>query len=410
MQRIQKLFCLLLAMTFLLAAAMPALAAETSAYGDPARGDLTECNGEIVGIAHRGVWSKYPENSRAALCAVADTGLKYALADVSRTRDGVLVLMAEDAAQRMLGIETPHVKDYTFEELSAKPLHDGVGSGANRETVYYIDKLEDALPDILAAGVTPVLKFDASLAAQVAAIPEAKDCVLYFTGKTKAVLAAADEYAQNFTVLTEKRSNIIFSVTSFLRRLNAAGAAGAVLKTTNRYGVIYYPSTLAKADGVRPIADTSDPTTAGARQDCEKWWDDLISRGYKAVITDDPYGFAEYLRQNDAARERMRAAWRDATAVQLPEFSMMSDYRKLFYDAKDGATALLNDFSSSTQEMNDATAALQYALKEIELHYDEILDGTAEKTVTLPRILLCLGAAAAVIAVQIYFYKRRKQA
>ena len=410
MQMLKRLLCLLTALTLLFAAAAPAFAAEETEYGDPARGKLAECNGEIVGIANRGVWDEYPENSLPALLAVADTGLKYALADVSRTKDGVLVLMAADAAKRMLGLDSPYVSDHTLDELRAHLLKKRVGGEANPDTGLYIDTLAEALPQVKAAGVTPVLKFDASLADEVAALPEAAGCVLYFTGKTRAVTAAAEKYAGAFEVLGEKRSNVIFSVLSFVNSLRDAGAAGAVLKTTNRYGVIYYKSTLAKCEGLRAVADTSTPEVTGARQDCEKWWDDLISRGYSAIITDDPAGFAGYLRQNDAARDRLRDVYGDAKKATLPAFSMLSDYRKLYYDAENKATALLSDYSASTQEMTDAYAALKSALKTVELHFEEIQNGTADQTVTLPRILLCVGAAAAVIAVQIYFYKRRKKA
>jgi glycerophosphoryl diester phosphodiesterase len=410
MQLLKRLLCLLTALTLLFAAAAPAFAAEATDIAAPARGKLTESGGEIVGIANRGVWDDAPENSLPALLAVADTGLKYALADVSRSEDGVLVLMAADAAKRMLGLDSPYVSDYTLEELRAQPLKKRVGGEGNPDTGLSVDTLAEALPQVKAAGVTPVLKCDASLADELAAEPEAAGCVLYFTGKTKAVTAAVQKYAGAFEVLGEKRSNVIFSVLSFVKSLREAGAAGAVLKTTNRYGVIYYKSTLAKCEGLRAVADTSFPDTTGARQDCEKWWDDLISRGYSAIITDDPAGFAEYLRQNDAARSRLREAYEDAKKATLPAFSMLSDYRKLYSDAETQAIALLSDSSASTQEMTDACAALRFALKTVELHFEEIQNGTADKTVTLPRILLCVGAAAAVIAVQIYFYQRRKKA
>lgn len=410
MQYMKKTGCLLLALLLLLALSLPALAAENAAAPDPARGKLTEPNGEITGIAARGIWDAYPENSVAALRAVADTGLKYAMADVSSTKDGVLVLMAEDAAQRMLGMPTPYVSDYTLAELSAVPLKNRLGGAGNSDTQFHIDTLTQALPQILEAGVTPVLKFNASLAAEVTAVPEAERCVLYFTGRTKAVRAAAEAYAKTFPVLAEKRSNIIFSVLSFVRGLRDAGAVGAVLKTTNRYGVNYYPSTLARCEGLRAMADTSDPATAGAREDCEKWWDDLISRGYSAIITDDAAGFAAYLAQNDAARDRLQNAYDAAEAMPLPKLSALSSYRKAYADSMENARSLLTDDSASTQDMTDAYAALTSAAKNIELHFDELQNGTAEKTVTLPRILLCAGAAAAVIAVQIYFYKRRKQA
>ena len=404
MQHFRKWICLLAAFTLLLGTAVPALAAQTD-------GALTGPDGGITGIANRGVWSAYPENSLPALLATAETGLKYALADVSRTKDGVLVLMAADAAARMLGTRSPYVADHTFEELSALPLRDRAGGAGNRTTQYHICTLAEALPELAAAGITPVLKFDAALAAEAAAVPGAENCVLYFTGKTKDALAAVRAYAGTFSVLAEKRSNVIFSVLSFVKALREAGAAGAVLKTTNRYGVNYYRSTLQKFGGVlRAVADTSTPEVTGARQDCEKWWDDLVSRGYDTVITDDPVGFGIYLTANAAARGRLREAYDAAQRMTLPTLHAMSDYRKAWTDATAQAQTLLDDPSSSTQDMTDAYAALTYAAKNIETHFDEIRNGTAEKTVTLPRILLCAGAAAAVIAVQIYFYKRRKTA
>ena len=404
MHFMKKWICLLAAAALLFCTAIPALAAETD-------GALPGPDGGITGIANRGVWSAYPENSLPALLATAETGLTHALADVSRTKDGVLVLMAADAAARMLGAQSPYVSDYTFSELSALPLRDRAGGAGNPVTEYKICTLAEALPQLAAAGITPVLKFDASLAAEVAAVPGAENCVLYFTGKTQDALAAVRAYAGTFTVLAEKRSNIIFSVLSFVKELRGAGAAGAVLKTTNRYGVNYYRSTLKKFGGtLRAAADTSDPETAGARQDCEKWWDDLISRGYDTVITDDPAGFGAYLAQNNAARARLEEAYQAAAGMTLPALSALSDYRKAWTDATAQARTLLEDPSSSTQDMTDAYAALTGAAKNIETHFDELQNGTAEKTVTLPRILLCAGAAAAVIAVQIYFYKRRKTA
>ena len=88
----------------------------------------------------------------------------------------------------------------------------------------------------------------------------------------------------------------------------------------------------------------------------------------------------------------------------------LSDYKKSYTDAMADAEALLADASASTTEMRDAFAALTSAMRAIDINYEAIDTGVAERTVTLPRILLCVGAAAAVIAVQIYFYKRRKAA
>ena len=384
------------------------------ANAQTAKAALRDPNGPIIGISNKGMWTAYPENTIAGAAAAAEAGLEYVLLDVSLTRDGVPVLMAEDAAQRMLGLETPHVGDYTLEELSAKPLKNRVGGPGNKVTEYRADTLEALLAEAAGKGFTPVLKFDVSaLNAVRAAVDKAgagADTVLYLTGKDKAVNEAVRTLGASYAVIAEKRSNIIFTVNGFIDDMEEAGAVGAVLKTTNRYGVIFYKSTLRRCDRVRAVSDVSDSETAGHREDTVKWWDDLISRGYSVIVTDDPQGFAAYLADNDDARARLQALYTEVSAADIPKFgSALSDYKKAYTDAVNEAERLLGDASASTQEMRDCRAALAAAFRDVQLHYDEIAQGTDGMTVTLPRILLCLGAAAAVIAAQVFVYKKRKQ-
>ena len=403
MRIIKYFFVFLLTAAVLFAAAAPVFAADT--------GELTAARGGIVGISNRGLRSQYPENSLAAVHAAADAGLNYVLVDVSRTSDGVLVLAEAHAAARMLGTEKEDVADYTYAELAALPLRDRVGGKGNGATSHKIPTLAEAVADTDAAGITLVLKFDASLCDAVNETAGAENCVWYITGKTDAAVSAVRTYGKTRTMIAEKRSNIIFSVLSFVKNLRDAGAAGAVLKTTNRYGVIYYKSTLAKCGGLRAIADTSDAVTAGAREDTVKWWDDLISRGYSAIITDDAEGFADYLAQNAAARDRLQGLLDTVNTMTLPDLSVapFSDYTKNYNDAMNSVSALLSYASASSQDMRDAYTALKSAVTALEVNFEAIESGTAGNTVTLPRILLCAGAAAAVIAVQVYFFKRRKK-
>ena len=404
MRIVKSLFVFLLAAAVLFAAGTPVFAADD--------GELTAARGGIVGISNRGLRSQYPENSLAAVHAAADVGLRYVLVDVSRTSDGVLVLAEAHSAARMLGTEKEDVAAYAYAELAALPLRDRVGGKGNAPTSHVIPTLAEAIADTAAAGITLVLKFDVSLCDAVNGTKGAENCVWYLTGKTADQVSAVQTYGKTRTVIAEKRSNIIFSVMGFVNKLKDAGAAGAVLKTTNRYGVIYYKSTLAKCDGLRVIADTSDAVTAGAREDTVKWWDDLISRGYSAIITDDAEGFADYLAQNAAARERLKSLYAKVQSMTLPDLSgaPFSDYAKNYNDAMSDASSLLNDPSASAQDMRDAYTALKSAVTALEVNFEAIESGTAGNTVTLPRILLCVGAAAAVIAVQIYFFKRRKRA
>ncbi|MBQ7638861.1 MAG: hypothetical protein IJS90_08175 [Clostridia bacterium] len=371
--------------------------------------DLGDPEGGIAGIANKGLWTRYPENSLEGILAAEETGIDYVLADVSVTGDGKLVLMESASAKRMLGTEKENVSDYSLDELSSLPLKNRVGGNGNDATNYHICTLAEALAAVKDAKL--VLKFDASLADKVAKETEnSLGTVFYITGKTGDALWAAEKYGKEHAVLAEKKSNIIFSVTSFIKKMSDAGAKGAVLKTGNRYGVVFYKSTIKKCGSLRAVADTSDYKTAGYREDAEKWWDDLVSRGYSAVITDDPEAFAEYRKQNDAARERLQGLYEEVKKMNIPDFGadVLSDYKKAYADAVNEAERLLGDKSSSLKEMRDCHTALTQAVKYIQLNFDEIENGTAGVTLTAPRIIICVLAAAVVILVQVYFYKRRK--
>ncbi len=411
-----KRFIKILLAVCLVTAAAAAFAAPAFAGAGP--GEFPNPGGPIVWIANRGLHDTLPENSLAALKAAHAAGAEYVLTDVSATSDGVTVLMEAHSAARMLsgGQTKPDTADYEWDVLKAIPLRAGSG-GAGREPAgapEYTVSLLEALGAARDGGFTLVLKFDVSLTdrvlASVNALGMEGQCILYPTGKTKEVLSAAETLGGRYSVIAEKRSNVIFDVTSFIRRLQDACAAGAVLKTSNRYGVIYYKSTLRRCETLRAVADTSTPGVTGWREDTAKWWDDLISRGYSAIITDDPAGFAVYMEENAAARERLSLLTQEMKNKTLPRFGspLASDYKKNYDDAFTAAEALLADASSSSQDLRDAYTALKTAAQEIDSHFDEIDAGTAGSTLTLPRILLCVGAAAAVIAAQVYFFKKRK--
>ena len=96
---------------------------------------------------------------------------------------------------------------------------------------------------------------------------------------------------------------------------------------------------------------------------------------------------------------------------QLPNFrsALFNDYKKAYTDAVTEAERILADASVSTREMNDCAAALQKAVDDINANYAALEEGRAGSTVSAPRIAICVAAAAVVIAVQVYFFKRRKK-
>lgn len=379
---------------------------------------LADPNGPVLGISRRGDWHEHPENSESAILAAVEAGLTMVAVDVSRTKDGFLVLCEANSAQRMLGTATGAVADYTLAELSALPLKNRSGGENNAATEEHLLTPEQLFELAFREDFVPVLMTDAALAEQAAAEIKAhgaeKTAALLLTGKAKEIKAAALSLGGDVILLAEKKGNILFDITSFISAMQESGAVGVNLKTTNRYGVNFNQTVLGRFKGnMRAVANTAESKTCGAREDTVKWWDDLISRGYSVILTDDPQQFAAYLKDIDAARARLQALYDTMGSTwQLPAFkdNVLNDYKKAFTDAETEAKTLLADSSSSLQDLRDCYTALRSAMDEIDLNYEALEAGTAGKAITLPRILLCIAAAAAVLWVQIFFYKKRKKA
>ena len=380
---------------------------------------LRDPAGPVLGAALCGLPADYPENALEGILAAGGTGIDLVLADVSSTADGGFVLMKTDAPGRMLADADPAkplVSDYTTAELTAVYLLKGYGGKGNDKSEYRPATLEAALKAVKEKDLPLILRCDAADAKGIADMIKANGaadiCALLVTGNKKAAKhALTSSDTGGVCTLGELRSNIFFEVTSRIKTLTEAGAAGLVLKTTNRYGVNFHQTVLRRFTGMRAAIDLGDAETAGARADCETWWDDLIARGYSLIFTEEPAAFADYLARCRENRAALQEAYdRYVTNAAVPAFkqNLLNDYKKAYTDAVHTAERLLNDPQAANAELTDAVTALHTAYKNIALHYDELEKGTAGVTVTPVRIFLCVAAAAAVFWVERYFYKKRK--
>jgi len=83
---------------------------------------------DLMLIAHRGVTSVAPENSRAAFDAARDQGFKAVEIDIKETKDGHFYLFHDRSSRRLLNIDID-LDDQTLSELQQYPLyHNGTPS------------------------------------------------------------------------------------------------------------------------------------------------------------------------------------------------------------------------------------------------------------------------------------------
>ena len=402
----------------LLAVLLAAVCLAPCAFAGEAADALRDPDGPLVGVSNRGLRREYPENSLAGIIAAGKTGVGYVLTDVRKTADGVFILFADDTTERMLDCpEVKTVAETSFAELTEYKLKEysgGAGAKGSEETV---PTLEQALAAAKDNGFSLLLKTDVSLLSALcdylAAKDKTGDTALLVNAKASEIAAALAGRENLPPVLGVKRGNVIFSVWSYLKQAKEGGLSGVQLQTTNRYGVNFHQTVLGRFKGnLRAVADPTDSRLCGAREDSEKWWDDLIARGYSVIVTDEAALFADYLTRNDAARERLNGLYTRYTAQwKLPEIASprFNDYYKAYMDAKTEAERILSDASVSNREISDCAAALQKAVDDINANYGALEQGSAGLTVTAPRVALCIGVVIVVVAVQVFFFKRRKK-
>ena len=402
----------------LLAVLLAAVCLAPCAFAGEAADALRDPDGPLVGVSNRGLRREYPENSLTGIIAAGKTGVGYVLTDVRKTADGVFILFADDTTERMLDCpEVKTVAETSFAELTEYKLKEysgGAGAKGSEETV---PTLEQALAAAKDNGFSLLLKTDVSLLSALcdylAAKDPAGDTALLVNAKASEIAAALAGRENLPPVLGVKRGNVIFSVWSYLKQAKEGGLSGVQLQTTNRYGVNFHQTVLGRFKGnLRAVADPTDSRLCGAREDSEKWWDDLIARGYSVIVTDEAALFADYLTRNDAARERLNGLYTRYTAQwKLPEIASprFNDYYKAYMDAKTEAERILSDASVSNREISDCAAALQKAVDDINANYGALEQGSAGLTVTAPRVALCIGVVIVVVAVQVFFFKRRKK-
>ena len=414
-----KIFSLIISVTVLFAAFVPfagategaeRITASMEAFSDPA--------GEVLGVSSKGEWGEYPENTLPAIEKAAGTEIDFVLVDVKRTVDGVIILFSDDTTERMLDSEDIFtVADTDYSVLSAYKLRNACGGSNEGVTDITIPTLSEAVDTARENDIPLMIRCASALIPEVTAVLTEKNalglCVILTDGKIKEISTALSALSEKPLIAGSIKGNVIFNILSYVNGLEDISASAVQLKTGNRYGINYYRSLLsAYGEGLRIISDTTTPEVSGYREDCEMYWNDLISRGYSIIITDHAERFPEYKADCIEARAELQELYdKYVTNHTLPDFKdeILSDIKKAYTDAVAGAEALLGDSSSSLQDLQECHAKLRKAANDVNKSFSSLEDGSAGTTITPVRIVLCIAAVAVVIIVQIYFFRRRKK-
>ncbi|MBQ9946277.1 MAG: hypothetical protein IJO68_07120 [Clostridia bacterium] len=415
-----KIFSLILSLLMLIP--LFSLTASASVQEERIKNAMEEFldpSGKIIGISSKGEWGDYPENSIPAIEEAAKTDIDFVLIDIKKTSDGVLIAFSDDTTERMLMSETVYnVSETDYSTLKSFYLRKGCGGSNEKASEYKIPTLNEVTDIASACGLPLIIRCEADLFPEISELLYEKAAldmsILMAQAGKKEISEAVSLCEHTPYIIGTVKGNVVFNIISFVNSLDALSAAGVQLKTVNRYGINYYKSLLSRySEKMRVICDPTTPEESGYREDSEAYWNDLISRGYSVIITDHADIFSEYKKRADEARIRLQTLYdKYVTNHTLPDFrdEALNDTKKAYTDAVAEADLLLDDASASVQDLTDCYASLFKAANDVNISFSALEDGSAGTTVTLPRILLCIAAAMAVLVVQIYFFKRRRKA
>lgn len=374
--------------------------------------------GEIIGVSSKGEWDEYPENSISAIIEAAKTDIDFVAVDVKRAYCGSLILFSDSTTERML--DSPDiltVADTNYSVLSAYRLRKGCGGSNEKVSDESIPLLSDGIKTAKENDIPLILRCAASDISEVSLLLEKEDalsmCIILTDAKIKELDETLKDIENKPYIIGSKKGNVIFNMLSFVNGLEELSAKGIQLQTVNRYGINFYYSVLGMyTENMRAILDHTTPEVSGFREDSESYWNDVISRGYSVIITDHAELFSEYKEDVNTARERLQTLYdKYVTAHILPDFKdeVLSDLKKAYTDAVALSEKLLSDKSSSLKDLTDCYSKLFKAANDVNKNFSSLEDGSAGTTVTAPRIILCVAAVTVVVAVQIYFFRRRKK-
>ena len=356
----------------------------------------------IKSCANKGDWRNYPENS---VEAVKNCSSDYVSVDVRLSSDGEPVLMEDSTADRMCvnsdgSTVSGEISSYSFSEIQSFRLRSGRGEINAEITNYGVASLADVLTQtvdktlIIDCSAEDIDKIDT-----VVKSLNASDRVLYRPDKDSSELS--QKYAN---VIVKYNGNIIFSVISSINKAKNTSCRTVQLGTKNQYGVIFYNSVterFAKESVNAVFSAVGD--YSGKRADNITGWDDVISRGYNIIETDYPELLEEYI--SDISNQKMMLKELIKNCSEYTNGSYSKDTDAQFKKAYSNAESVYGGVSSLS-EAEDAYIRLSSSFNALErssgIYAANRLNLSPGRIIT---IVLCL---AAVVAAQIFFYKRRQ--
>lgn len=361
---------------------------------------------DLKACANKGNWLEFPENS---VDSIINCNTQYISIDVKVSSDNVPVLMEDETLERMC-VDTQGnavegaVSSKPFSQLETYRLRQSNGGVGTKITETKLASLSAALNAALDKVFILDLDFsDFDVVYSTVSSNNAQERVIYrIDGKTKDIIAAAKSKDPVAKIINKYNGNIIFSAMSLIKTSHASGFNLVELGTKNQYGVIFY-ETLTK--NFKKYSQNAVFSMTGGynakRPDNIHGWDDVISHGYSIIETNYPKLLEAYIEDTKSLRLELDSLI--SKSADFVDGNYSKDTKSAFDKAYKNAVECQASVASKGDVAN-AYSALQAALSGLQTN-GSISHLFNFSTGRIIAVVLCL---AAVVAAQVFFYKKRQ--
>ena len=403
-----RAFCALAALTAMAWVFAPAASAADA--GQQARKLFLDPDGRLMCAARAGDTLSYPANSQQAFESSAGMGVDIITTTARLTKDGQFVLME---SENTLGTcvdgkgadVNKRVSDLTLDEiktLQLKPAGSKALSGCPVLT------LTEAL--VICKGTCLLM----------VSVPEEQ--------RGKLAEFVTDYKAEDFVILRGKGSgegfaawapgktdmatgyyggNIVFMATREIGLCFDNKIPAVELSVANPYGVIFNRFIMKRFEGRgRAMISTADESSCGKREDNALGWDNLAAKGYSIIETDYAPELMLYIKDIESARGELERRIKSADAL-CSSGAYEAAHTGELRAAADQGQAVLDGVSTSLSRVREAAYEVNEAL--VRLQNGTQAEEKGAFSATPGRIAAAVLCAAAILAAQVYTYKKSRK-
>ena len=397
--------CILTVVSSMSFSASAASAEETVAA---LRNDFTK----LICISKYGDTAHFPENSVEGILSAAEKGADMVEISVKATADGELVLMSDGNLSRMCvdadgNTVNKNVSETGLYEIREYFLKNGKGGVSQSATEYKIPTLTEALQAVDGKTVLVIenaWEYKDQIYALLCDGNYLNSCVLMLDAGKNEISSWLSEKSAMPLVFSKFTGTVVWKSRSYIKKTANAGAAGVALGSSNAYSMTFNKDTVAKTQGkTRAVIDMTDPKLCGKRADTQLYWDDVTSRGFSVVITDNIEQFSEYSQRTENARQRLSELCDEAAGTDL---TLCSTYSATTLKDKlsDSREVLANSVCANTLE--NQYYELSNALNSLN---DRSVNDKNQKTVTKGRIVAAVLVVIGFVIAELLFERYRNE-